>query len=81
MSRYLVSTIETYRFDNETEAADFIKESKEDNSYFLSKHLTEYKERKQKGEVFDSYYKVTLTKNFNDIKEPNTYITIDYVIK
>ncbi len=81
MSKYLVSTTETYRVDSENEATRAIEEAKKDNSYTLSKYTNEHKERKSKGEVIDEYWKLTLTKNFNDIKEPNSIITVDYEVE
>lgn len=77
MSKYLISTVETYRVDSEPEAVALIEEAKK-GSYSLGKYSTEYKERKSKGEVIDSFYKVTLTKLFNDIKEPDIEIEINY---
>ena len=81
MSKYLVSTTETYRVDSESEATRAIEEAKKDNSYTLSKYTNEHKERKSKGEVIDEYWKLTLTQNFNDIKEPNSIITVDYEVE
>lgn len=81
MSKYLVSTTETYRVDSESEATRAIEEAKKENSYTLSKYTNEHKERKSKGEVIDEYWKLTLTKNFNDIKEPNSIITVDYEVE
>lgn len=78
MAKYLVSTIETYRVDSEHEAAIAIEEAKKDGSYQLGKYSSEHKERKSKGEVIDEYYKVTLTKLFNDIKEPYDEINVIY---
>ena len=71
MSKYLVSTTETYRVDTENEATRAIEEAKQDGSYILGKYTSEHKERKSKGEVIDEYWKLTLTKLFNDIKEPD----------
>ena len=71
MSKFLVSTVETYRVDSDEEA-------KHSSMFELGKYSSEYKERKAKGEVIDSYYKVTLTKTFNDIKEPSQHIKVDY---
>lgn len=80
MSKYLINTTEVYRIDNEAEATSFIENSKKDNPYILVKYSNEYKERKQKGEVIDSFYKVTLTKNFNDIREPEDQIDVNYIL-
>lgn len=81
MSKYLVSTTETYRIDTESEATKAIEEAKKDNSYILGKYTNEHKERKLKGEVVDEYWKLTLTKIFNDIKEPDNIIKVDYEVE
>lgn len=80
MSKYLVSTIETYRVDTEAEATRVIEEAKNDNSYILGKYTNEHKERKSKGEVIEEYWKLSLTKLFNDIKEPDTVVTVQYEV-
>ena len=80
MSKYLISTSEIYRIDSENEAKKAIEEAKKDKNFILTKYVNEYKERKQKGEVIDSYYKLTLTKVFNDIKEPASLVNINYEV-
>ena len=80
MSKYLVSTTEVYRVDTEEEATKAIEAAKNDNSYILGKYTNEHKEKKSKGEIVDEYWKLTLTKLFNDIKEPATLVTINYEI-
>ena len=79
--KYLVSVVETYRVDNETEAAAAIEEAKKDSTYTLSKYTSEHKEVKAKGEIVDEYYKVTLTKLFNNIKEPENNVEIVYEVE
>lgn len=78
MSKYLVNVSETYRINSETEVARFIDAAKNDNTYELKKYNCEYKEQKSKGEVIDSWYKVTLVKAFNEEKEPTDIIEIKY---
>ena len=80
MSKYLVSTTETYRVDTESEATRAIEEAKQDSSYVLGKYTSEHKERKSKGEVIDEYWKLTLTKLFNDIKDPDSIVNIEYEV-
>ena len=80
MAKYLVSTVETYRVDTERESAEAIEEAKKDTTYTLGKYTNEHKERKSKGEVVDEYWKLTLTKLFNDIKEADTPVTVSYEI-
>ncbi len=81
MSRYLVSTVETYRVDTERDAMQAIEEAKSDNHYVLGKYSSEHKEVKSKGEVVDEYWKVILTKNFNNIKEPEYKVTVSYEVE
>ena len=81
MSKYLVSTTETYRVDTENEATRAIEEAKQDGSYVLGKYTSEHKERKSKGEVIDEYWKLTLTKLFNDIKEADTLVNVSYEVE
>lgn len=78
MSQYLINTVETYRVDSEAEAVAAIDAAKKDKNFILSKYTTEYKEVKAKGEVIDTYYKVTLTKKFTDIKEPDCQASVEY---
>lgn len=76
--KYLISTTEVYRADSEAEAVQLIEDAKIDNHFILSKYSSQYKERKQKGEVVDTYYKVTLVKQFTDEKEPEFSCKITY---
>ena len=75
--KYLISTTEIYRADSEAEAVQLIEDAKRDNHFILSKYSSQFKERKQKGEVVDSWYQVSLKKVFTDEKEPefSTHIT------
>jgi len=81
MSKFLISTCETYRVDTEKEVKDFIEENKKDKRFTLTKYVSEYKERKSKGEVVDTFYKLTLTKVFNDIKEPDRTVEVNYHVE
>ena len=76
--KYLISTTETYRVDSEKEAKDLIEQAKSNTMYSLSKYTCTYKERKQRGEVVDAYYKVVLTKVIDDEKEPYSNVIISY---
>lgn len=76
--KYLITTTEVYRVESENEAKTMIEEAKSDNHFILKKYTSEFKERKQKGEVIDSWWKVTLTKTFTDEKEPEFRTEITY---
>lgn len=79
--KYLITNTEVYRVETEEEAELLINEAKADSKYVLTKYNCEKKERKQKGEVIDSYFKVSLVKSFNDEKDPITDITVSYEVQ
>lgn len=80
MGKYLIKTTEEHRADSELEVTELINAAKADNRYLLSKYSSVKKERKQKGEIVDEYYMVTLVKVFDDPKEPNGEASVDYKI-
>ena len=67
---YLIKTTEQYRVETEEAAKNFIEEQKQNDAYEIVKYSSEYKDRKVKGEIADSWYRVTLVKEFNDEKDP-----------
>ena len=74
--KYLIETTEVYRVDNEDEAKGLIEEAKRTST--LKKYNCVSKERKQKGEVVDSWYRLTLTKVWDDEKEPSGATKVSY---
>jgi hypothetical protein len=81
MAKYLITVTEVYRVDTESEVETAIAEAKADDSFTLTKYNREYKERKQKGEVIDSYYKLSLVKAFTEEKDPIIQTTISYEVE
>lgn len=77
--KYLISTTEVYRVDDEPAVATLIENAKHDSSYELAKYSSTKKEKKSKGEVLDTWYQVSLTKKFNDEKEPISDVDVRYV--
>jgi hypothetical protein len=80
MSKYLITTTEVYRVADEAEVEALIENAKEDPTFNLNKYNCEYKEKKVKGEVEDSWYKVTLVKSFNSEKDPETFVSVSYEV-
>lgn len=78
MSKYLIKVDETYRADTEREAAQLINDAKADTGFTLDKYTSVHRERKQKGEVVEEWYRVTLTKVFDDEREPIGSATVSY---
>ncbi len=76
--KYLLKTTEEYRVSTEEEATQLIDDAKKESGYILQKYGSQYKERKQKGEVIDAYFKVTLVKMFTEEKEPNFQTKVTY---
>lgn len=77
---YLIRTVETLRVANEAEAQKVIENAKKDRNFTLSKYSSEYKCAKAKGEIVDEWYRVTLTKDFTQEKEPDCTTTVTYAI-
>lgn len=80
--RYLIQTTEIYRADTETEVQNLIAEAKAAGEYELTKYSSEKKDIKVKGEgVVGEYYKVSLTKTFTDIKQPDAVASVTYEVE
>ena len=69
MSKYLINTVETFRVDSESEGKQFV-EDMSDCGGEIVKHSIEYKKQKSKGEVVQSWYRVTIKRVSNDEKDP-----------
>jgi hypothetical protein len=78
--KYLIQVTEVYRVDTEEQVKDMIEEAKADSSFLLLKYTSQYKERKSKGEVIDSWYKVSFVKGFTEEKDPEATATINYEV-
>jgi len=71
---YLIKTTEQYRCASEEEAKKLINEAKNSNKYTVLKYSSELKVKKAKGEIEDEWYRVVLTKEFSDEKEPEGWL-------
>ena len=76
--KYLITTTEVYRVDTEEQVKQIIEEAKTDNHFIVTKYTSQYKERKQKGEVVDSWYRVSITKKWDEEKEPCGATKVSY---
>lgn len=75
---YLVETTEIYRVESEADAKDLVEEAKRKST--VSKYSCVYKEKKAKGEVIDSWYRVTITKKWTSEKEPDSCTKVTYSV-
>lgn len=78
--KFLVRCVETYRVADEDEAKQLIEAAKKDRNFELTKYSSEYKCKKSKGEVVEDWYRVTLTKDFTEEKEPTCTATVSYKV-
>lgn len=76
--RYLTKVVETYRLPTEAAVEEFLQELKTDPRFTVAKYSSAKKERKQKGEIIDEWIHFEITKIFNDEREPDTEIEVDY---
>lgn len=65
MDILLTKIVETYNVPDESTVDALIDKAKSDPSFQLIGYTRKLKEIKQKGEVVDSYYIVTLTKKMD----------------
>lgn len=75
---YLIRTTEVYRADDENEAKAVIEEAKRTST--VIKYNSTYKCKKQKGEIIDEWYKVEITKEWDDEKEPSGSTIVKYSV-
>ncbi len=75
---YLLSVSEIYRVDSESEVKTMLEEAKNADQYRLIKYNCVSREQKQKGEIIDSWFKLTLVKEFNLEKEPESSVKVEY---
>lgn len=74
--KYLIETTEVYRVDSEDEAKTVIEDAKRSST--VAKYSCTYKTRKQKNEIVDSWYHVTITKTWDEEKEPSGATKVVY---
>ena len=77
--KYLIETTEVYRVDSEDECLEIVEAAK--RSSFVKKYSSVKKEKKMKGEVVDTWYKLTITKGWTDEKDPDSSIRVEYKVE
>lgn len=79
--KYLVSTTEVYRVGTVEEVEALHEELKNDSNFTLTAFSYKYKCQKQKGEIIDEWQQVTVKKAFNEEKNPDAEVEINYEVK
>ena len=75
---YLTTVTETYRMKNDEEVKRFLEELKKDPSFEIVKYNSIKKEKKKQGEIIDEWVRFSVTKRFNDEKEPISEVQVRY---
>lgn len=78
---YLVNVVETYRVPTVEEAERLHQEMRNDTHFTVASFSYKTKQIKSKGEILDEYQLVQVKKLFNEEKEPETFITINYEVE
>ena len=73
---YLIETTEIYRVESEDDAKELVEEAKRTST--VAQYSCIYKEKKAKGEVVDSWYRVSITKKWDEEKEPCGATKVSY---
>lgn len=81
MSKYLCQVMETIRVANVNEVEKLHTELREDSRFELKKFEYTHKEVKQKGEVIDEYELVKATLVFNNEREPDRTVDVEFNIE
>lgn len=76
--KYLTNVVETYRIGTVAEVQSFHEELKNNPQFTLASFGYKTKQIKEKKEVVEEYQLVTVKKLFNDEKEPDSSIEIEY---
>lgn len=79
--KYLISTTDIYRVATVADVEALHDELLNDSHFTLAAFSYKTKYIKQKGEVIDEYQLVTAKKLFNEEKDPNTSIGINYTME
>lgn len=78
---YLISSTDVYRVSTVADVEALHEQLIQDSRFTLTAFSYKTKQVKSKGEIIDEYQVVSAKKVFNEEKEPNTYIGIDYEVK
>ena len=79
--KYLLNTTEKYRVATVEEVEALHEEFLNDSTYTLTSFGYTTKYIKVKGEIVEEYQVVTAKKTFNDEKDPETHIGVQYGVE
>lgn len=79
MTNYLIKSTDVYRINTIGQVESFHAELKNDPHFTLDGFAYKQKNVKEKGEIVEEYFEVTVKKIFNDAKDPIGNTKIEYV--
>lgn len=78
--KYLINSVDTYRVATVADVEALHEELKNDSHFILAAFSYKTKTIKSKGDIIDEYQLVTVKKLFNEEKEPDSFIEINYEV-
>lgn len=78
--KYLINSVDTYRVATVADVEALHEELKNDSHFTLAAFSYKTKTIKSKGDIIDEYQLVTVKKIFNEEKEPDSFIEINYEV-
>ncbi len=78
--KYLINSVDTYRVATVADVEALHEELKNDSHFTLAAFSYKTKTIKSKGDIIDEYQLVTVKKLFNEEKEPDSFIEINYEV-
>lgn len=78
--KYLISSVDTFRVETVEDVQALHEELRNDTHFTLAAFSYKTKQIKEKGEVIEEYQLVTAKKLFNNEKEPDSSIEINYEV-
>ena len=78
--KYLIKSVHTWRVATVDDVENLHQELLEDNRFQVTTFRYKTKQIKVKGEVVEEYQVVTATLAFNEEKDPDTFVNIEYEV-
>lgn len=78
--KYLIKSVHTWRVATVDDVENLHQELLDDNRFQVTTFGYKTKQIKAKGEVVEEYQVVTATLSFNEEKDPDSFVNIEYEV-
>lgn len=78
--KFLISQIDTYRVDTVAEVEQLHQELRDSKDFSLEAFSYKTKFKKSQGDIIEEWQQVTAKKVFNDEKDPENIVNIEYEV-